>query len=277
MHTSLLKETSTSNSQVFSNMRVLVTGTGSGLGKYLLQHFDGEAFDRHHLKSGLGENIYNQQYDLVIHCAFNAAGNADINLVSEYFTDNAEMTRSLLSIRTKRFVYASTIDLYKNYPQAKETDKITLDRLNGGYAVSKFLSESYIVNSTKDFVIMRLAMPVGPFSRQNNLIRALNGSPPPLSVSPTSLYNIVDVRSVAKFIEYANSQRLTGIYNIGSANRASIKSLAQLSEKHCLWGAYNYNSPTFNNQKACAVLSDFKNSSLAIAKQLLKDGLIPQA
>ena len=79
--------------------RFLVTGVNSGLGKYLYEN----------LPNSLGLNrdnfnlIKNEEYDTIIHCAFNKE-----NIITDYekyLDDNIFLTQRLKKLNYKKFVY----------------------------------------------------------------------------------------------------------------------------------------------------------------------------
>ena len=89
--------------------KYLVTGVKSGLGKYLYENLP----DVNGLDRGGFDLIKDEEYDTIIHCAFNKAQtHADIGDHYGYLDDNIFLTQDLLTLKYKKFIYISTIDVY---------------------------------------------------------------------------------------------------------------------------------------------------------------------
>ena len=93
-------------------MRVLITGTNSGLGKWLSKQFqDCDTLTRDTRISDLQD-----EYDLIIHCAAKVIHNDWDDVGMDLFEDNVFLTRDLARIPHKKFVYLSSIDEAKDSP-----------------------------------------------------------------------------------------------------------------------------------------------------------------
>ena len=127
-----------------SMMKVLVTGTNSGLGSWLAKQFKNcDKFVRGNSVSDYiqkdmapdGSGYSFTRYDYIIHCAGSVQHSNWSNVKPDLFEDNVFLTRDLISIPHKKFVFISSIDEAKNSP----------------YGVTRRLSE-IIVES--DFLII---------------------------------------------------------------------------------------------------------------------------
>ena len=90
--------------------RFLITGVGSGLGKYLLDHIPNSVG----LKRGEYNLIKHEDFDTIIHCAFNKE-----NIITDYkkyLEDNIFLTQDLKKLNSTKFVYISTVDVYQENP-----------------------------------------------------------------------------------------------------------------------------------------------------------------
>ena len=79
--------------------RFLITGVGSGLGKYLLDHIPNSVG----LKRGEFNLIKYKDFDTIIHCAFNKE-----NIITDYkkyLEDNIFLTQKLLQLKYKKFIF----------------------------------------------------------------------------------------------------------------------------------------------------------------------------
>ena len=128
--------------------KFLITGTGSGLGKYLYENIPNTI--------GLNRNnfaeIKTQSYDTIIHCAFNKEN--DITDYKKYLDDNIFLTQQLKTLNYKKFVYISTIDIYQDF--------------NNSYIQFKKFSES-MLNSTD--LILRCSMMLGNTMKPNHVTK----------------------------------------------------------------------------------------------------------
>jgi len=90
--------------------RFLITGVGSGLGKYLLDHIPNSTG----LKRGEFNLIKHKDFDTIIHCAFNKE-----NIITDYkkyLEDNIFLTQDLKKLNNTKFIYISTVDVYQENP-----------------------------------------------------------------------------------------------------------------------------------------------------------------
>ena len=87
-------------------MKLLVTGTKRGLGKYLHRRFQCDGFAR-------GDSLSKKKYDAVIHCAVSTVKDISHNNLSAYLDDNVLLTKHLCSsLSYDKFIYISTVDVY---------------------------------------------------------------------------------------------------------------------------------------------------------------------
>ncbi len=68
-------------------MKVLVTGTGSGLGKYLFEEIGGIPYNRQTSQVTF-EQYKSQGVDIIIHAAFNSTKEITSDNITEYIKDN---------------------------------------------------------------------------------------------------------------------------------------------------------------------------------------------
>ena len=91
--------------------KILITGTSSGIGRYLKDHLICDSFNR---SSSYNVN-QNNTYEIIIHCAFNMNRLENHENFYEYLEDTLTLTRSLTSIKHKLFIFLSSIDVYLLY------------------------------------------------------------------------------------------------------------------------------------------------------------------
>ena len=74
---------------------LLITGTGSGLGRYLHGRFGGTALTR---ETDVEELIEGEPFDAIVHCAVNAAIDPPGEAMAGYFEDNVLLTERLTRV-----------------------------------------------------------------------------------------------------------------------------------------------------------------------------------
>ena len=150
----------------------LVTGINSGLGKYLFNNLKCGmvlGLDRNNFNS-----IKNNEYETIIHCAFNKAQNVDnIGDYYSYLEDNILLTQELLKLNYKKFIYISTIDVYPT----------TLNL----YGLFKRFSES-VVKRHMGTIILRPSMILGQDIKPNHVTK-LKDNIPSLGLNEESTFN----------------------------------------------------------------------------------------
>jgi nucleoside-diphosphate-sugar epimerase len=162
--------------------KYLVTGIKSGLGKYLYENLsDAAGLDR----SGFNL-IKDEEYDTIIHCACNKAQtHADIGDHYGYLDDNIFLTQDLLTLKYKKFIYISTIDVYPPTPNV--------------YGLFKRLAES-IVKQKPGTIILRCSMILGENTKPNHITKLKDGIDR-LTLSGQSKFNYILNSDILKFIE----------------------------------------------------------------------------
>ena len=126
----------------------LITGIGSGLGKYLYNTIpDSLGLDRNNFNF-----IKHEDYDVIIHCAFNKE-----NIITDhkkYLDDNIFLTQRLKTLNYSKFVYISTVDVYQQNPNM--------------YSIFKQLSETMM---DKNDLILRCPMMLGNTMKPNHVTK----------------------------------------------------------------------------------------------------------
>ena len=162
--------------------KYLVTGIKSGLGKYLYENLsDAAGLDR-----GGFNLIKNEEYDTIIHCAFNKAQfPTDIGDHYGYLDDNILLTQDLLKLKYRKFVYISTIDVYPPTPNV--------------YGLFKRFAES-IVKQQPGTIILRCSMILGENTKPNHITKLKDGIDR-LTLSGKSKFNYILNSDILKFVE----------------------------------------------------------------------------
>ena len=179
-------------------MKTLVTGAASGIGKYLVREFNADSFTR----ANTLEDIRNNGYDLIIHCATNHCHNITSQNISDVYEDNLFLTHGLASIANAKaiFVYFSSIEVYpsKNNYIFDEEEIIPVDRSINLYGLTKLMGEQIVSRTCEKHVIIRPGLLIGEFMRPNSLSKVIDwrSRPNKISLSHDSEFYIVSYEEV---------------------------------------------------------------------------------
>lgn len=250
--------------------KILVTGTKSGIGKYIHEQTGGTEFTR---QSDI-EKLKKQSFETIIHCAFNYLPTRFVtneNLM-QYYSDNVLLTQELLRIPHRYFVFFSTVDLYPLDGQAhSEEEVLYADRMRSIYGTTKLISESLIRNMTNKFLILRPTSLLGQHMRKNNFLRLVEDDYPILTLHPESLFNFVLYSDILGFIETALLRQETGIFNLASSDNINFIKIANILEKKPIFGDYYHEAGNITNQKAAQLYPVFHKSSEDILKEFIAE------
>jgi nucleoside-diphosphate-sugar epimerase len=243
--------------------RYLITGSSSGLGKYLNRELKGVALNR--------DGLMPKKAKIIIHCAFNKDRNIDSRNLYQYICDNVFLTKRLAKIPHKKFIFVSSVDVYpKDNNTHSEKEIIDIDQVSGSYAVTKLMSESIVQNLCSNFLILRCTALLGRDSKKNSLIKILKDNNPDLTVSAKSVFNIILHKDVLEFIKIAVEKDLQGIYNIASSQNISILEVAKLMKKKVNFGKYTYNVGDIDNKKTLRPFPNLKRTSIEAINEFTK-------
>ena len=194
-------------------MKVLITGTNSGLGKWLSRQFPYcDKFTR-------GSLIYNDdEYDLIIHCAASVSHSTWKNFELDLFEDNVLLTRDLALIPHNKFVYISSIDVDKNTP----------------YSISKKMSELVVKELCSNYLILRPSGLIGDGMRENTFKKIVNGKN--ILLTKDSTVNYVLYEDVLRAIEWDTG----GTKTLSSNESITIKEVVDIFNNNISYGKIHY-------------------------------------
>jgi dTDP-4-dehydrorhamnose reductase len=225
-------------------VNLLITGTSSGLGKYLHRTLAGTAWHR-------GEPLP-ARAEVIIHCAWPA------RVGPEYERDTLELTRRLAGIPHARFVFISTVDVYPADGRVYREDSPTVPI--GQYGQTKLAAE-HIVGTHS--LILRCSAMLGVDARPNSLMRLLRGEP--VTLTADSRFNYVLHSDVGAFIRFALAQGLTGIYNVASAEPVTLGEIGITQ-----FGEHRYVTANVNQEKIAGVFPAFRKTSRQVIEEFQK-------
>jgi nucleoside-diphosphate-sugar epimerase len=204
--------------------RFLITGTNSGLGKYLLNTLP-NALGLDRVNFNL---IKNYDYDTIIHCAFNKE-----NIITDYkkyLDDNIFLTQRLKNINYLKFVYISTVDVYQQNPNM--------------YSTFKQLSETMM---DKKDLVLRCSMMLGDTMKPNHTNKLLNNEPS-IGLSGESRFNYILMEDLTKFFISDDYKKYSGVIDFVSNDLVRLEDVKTLFNSNTKLGNYVYeNNLDFQN------------------------------
>ena len=238
-------------------MSVLVSGTSSGLGRFLCERLKADRFDRATCRAP------QDTYNTIIHCAFNATANVPSERISEYVDDTISLTEWLLSIPHERFVFISSIAVY---PQKADgfTEQTAFDAadIQGLYGTMKLICEGIVGLRAVQPVILRCAPMLGPYIRSNLLMRLISGTQNTLPVTVDSNINYILYEQIEDMIRKTGEQKLEGVFNVAASENATFGEIAAELKHNVAFGDRNMQTSCVSNAKAAAICPPLNNSTL---------------
>ncbi len=238
-------------------MKYLITGVKNGFGKYIYEKFGGFGLTR----QNAGELEKITYAETIIHCAFNKKESIQQKELSDYIQDNIFLTKKLLKIPHKKFVFLSSVNVYpKNKKEHSEDEKINLNDVKTIYGITKLMSESLIIKESRNPLILRCPNLLGPYSN-NNINRLIKKEP--ITLSEDSVLNLILYDDVVSFIlgDYS------GIYNLASLENITFFEISKiLNKKEITFGNFHYNVGKIDNSKC-----GFKKTSKEVFLDFLKN------
>ena len=208
--------------------KYLITGVGSGLGKYLYDNVKkAESFGLYRTNFN---DIYNFGYDTIIHCAFNKQ--KSITDVYHYVEDNLFLTNKLLELGATKFIYISSIEVYNPVQTPYSTFK-------------KYAEE--IVLHYPNTLILRCPALIGEGMKENHFTKIIRGGEK-ITLSGESTFNYVWYDYLLKFFMGEQYYDLQGIYDFVTTGNVKLKDIKYHYGFDVEFGDFTYITPeTFPN------------------------------
>lgn len=218
-------------------MKYLVTGSNSGLGKFLLNSLP-NCFGL--TRTNFNE-IKNQKFDVIIHCAFNKE-NVILDY-KKYLEDNIFLTQKLQKIKCEKFIYISSIDIYQG-------------PINN-YSLFKLLAESIL---TEDNLCLRCSMIVGETMKPNHLTKIFH-SKQSISLSGKSTFNYILMSDLLIFLKKNDILNMRGVIDCVSNMNISLEEVKSLFNSTTVFGDFVYHTPEKFKSPIFKIYEEFNNSS----------------
>ena len=247
--------------------KFLITGTNSGMGKYLHENLGGTGLTR---KNEIRILSSGERFDNIIHCAWNSSRDINSENLYPYILDNILLTEKLLQLPHKKFIFFSTVDVYPRTKRVhKENEVIALDKVAGMYAITKLICESLIKNKAKNFLILRPTGLLGIYSKKGSLMKILSDEKPSITLTRDSEINCMLYTDILAFIRRVLEKNIKGIYNIGSSRNITLEEAAELMKKNVSYGKFKYLVGHYNTAQAAAIVPEFKKTSKDVIRLFL--------
>tara|TARA_R100000664_G_C2713609_1_gene109523 strand:+ start:28 stop:735 length:708 start_codon:yes stop_codon:yes gene_type:complete len=231
-----------------SEKQILITGSNSGLGRYLCDHFpDAEKLNRDNGNSILSSN---NKYDYIIHCAVDK-GNSQSCMVQ-----NVDLTTRLCSLAKTKLIFMSSIDVYR-----KE---------NSFYIDAKKRCEDIVQTANKNNLSIRLCAMLGKYIQKNSIQRILLGETDSVTLDLDSSFYYCNHSHVLEFIKIAMHENISGIIDFVPASKTHLYDFYTEPVKSNE-GRYKYESPDVDNSALSKYMPDFASrSSESIVREFAK-------
>lgn len=244
-------------------MKILVTGTRSGLGKYIHEKLGGIGLTRQNSDEIL-RKLKVEGVDVIIHCAFNPRSDFSLDSFADYIGDNVLLTHRLAEIPHQKFIYVSSIDVYAGSSNQvhSENDVIHADPITGIYGMTKLASESIVKRYGRNHLILRGVGFLGAHARKNSCRKIIEDNPCELTLAADSIFNYVRHADVLNFIRYALDNNLKNeIFNLASSANITLSEIAELFKKKVKFGSFRYDVGHISNEKASSLMPSLRQTT----------------
>ena len=237
-------------------MKILVTGTSSGLGKFLFNKFNAESFNR------ISHKNHKKHYDVIIHCAYNLERNITNNNIIQYLDDTITLTKKLINLECDLFVFISTIDVYNSKNVLNTENKsINIYKQKNIYSLTKVICEEIIKKKTKKNLILRSGLLIGKGSRKNSITKIIRNFTK-INLSNNSNFYCIHYNDIEKIIKSSIENKITGTFNCVLKPSVKLGDIAKKYSKSLTFGDFTYCSPKVSNKKLLKYFNFLKHSSM---------------
>ena len=155
---------------------------------------------------------------MIIHCAGNVEHSDWSNVELGLFEDNVFLTRDLISIPHKKFVYISSIDEAKNSP----------------YGVTKRISEIIVKELCSEYLILRPSALLGKEMKRNTFQKIVSGEN--IALTKDTVMNYILYEDILKSVE----DGYTGTKVLRSNSDITIEEVVNIFDKKLEFGDIHY-------------------------------------
>ena len=232
------------------NKKILISGTSSGLGKYLYKKLHGTKYNRNKCISYYKKTFW----DLIIHSGFYSGKD------KKKYIENIKHTSLLSELNYKKMIFISSTAVYEGTKGKRDERKIiNFNKKHNSYAKSKLMCEKIIFK--KKQLIIRLGSIIGKEMRKNNIYKLKNHKKPKLTISQKSVYSFVNYGEIIKFIKIALKKNLSGIYNFLRTDYQYISKISDKLNKNVAFGKHIFRCTKASNDKIQKLIDLNKKTS----------------
>ncbi len=207
--------------------KILITGTGSGLGKFLSNKYKNVIC----VSREIPLQKHYKKIHTIIHCAFNLK-REDLNLFpNKVYKDNVVLTEKLLKIPHKRFVYISTCQI----------DEMNIETESTPYIILKCLNEHMVRKKGRNYLILRPSSLLGNGMKSNSIVKLMKGND--ITLTGNSVNDFVLYDDVYEAIQ----KPLSGTFYLLSNEKISMKEVSEHFDKKIKFGKFKYQIKTNTN------------------------------
>ena len=201
-------------------MQNLITGTSSGLGKYIFESTNSILYDRNK------PDMYNKiKYNFIIHAAHGKQLNNQ-SFIDYYYSQYA-ILKNLLKLKFNKFIFISSIDT------CSDEDNLS------NYALCKIKLENHIKNTSSNYQILRPGLLIGYDMRVNQLLKVAINQTSQLTLSPRSTFGLVFYNDILSII----NSNYSGTMNVLPPRIVSLQEVSDYFNTTPNWGDYIYQTP----------------------------------
>ena len=195
---------------------ILISGTSTGLGKFLVKKFNAISFNRKNRIS----KYQNRNWSLIIHCGF-------YNGESIQKTINCiKLSYELSVLKSKKRIFISSSLIYK------KKDKSL-------YTQSKRICELFF--KKKNDYIIRLGSIIGKEMRENSIYKIIFKAKPKITLTQNSINSFVSYDEVFELIKLFIKQDKIKCTDFYRTDFKKIGSIAKKLGKKVQYGSYHFN------------------------------------
>lgn len=240
---------------------VLVSGTSSGLGKYLKNKFSATKYKR-----DIDDSTYlKKKWDLIIICGFYSG-----NLKTGY-EEAVKHIKKLISLQSEKIIFISSLNVnFLKYPiEFKHVKNKMPLRM---YAFSKYKCEKLCLKKRKTLVI-RLSNIVGPsrFMRKSDLKKFIYTKHPKVKYMKTSKFSLTSFDEILSFIKIACKNEYTGTHNLFRKDMVSLDEVSQKLKKKTNFGKLYFESLSIKKITSTKLFNFKKKRSFEVIKKYISD------
>ena len=262
-----MQQKSSGHDQTVKPASMKVTGSKSGLGKFLVT-LDG--FEPFQVDKTEKPSIYAG----IVHAGYRAPNPSDIEGALSDSLEQIRSTSRLLKLFSANFVYISSIDVFPKCTDEvfDEGTSIDLRSVTGHHGLLKLYLESLVEKSADRFAIVRPGLMVGSNARPNVLSRVIAGDPGPYTLSPKSTFLPTPHHLVGKSIQAFLQGESSGRWAVVPSGPVTLEEVAIMSgNRGAQFGQHLYLSPTIEVGRLEELLGEKTPSGQEVIEMLLSN------